>query len=337
MKTDRVKAADKISIVMPVRNGLPYLEACLKSIFSQSFTNWELIIINDHSTDNTSFLLDEISKSDQRVQWHNNEGSGIIPALILGSTFCKGHMITRMDADDIMPKDKLENLYKLLKIKGQRTVVTGLVKYISQEKLREGFKKYESWLNRLSSEQCHYSEIYKECCVASANWLMYMDDFKKCGGFDVKMYPEDYSLVFEWRKEGYKISATQNITHLWRDHPQRASRNDDNYKNNSFAELKVIYFIEQDWQTNQSLILWGAGPKGKLIAKQLIERKVPFRWICNNTRKIGKHIYGVEMEIVDILSETPSCQVIIAVSQRGAKENILHILQEQNHQAFFFT
>ncbi len=336
MESGNLIGGDKISIVMPVRNGLPYLEDCLQSILSQTWTDWELIIVNDHSTDNTLTLLQEISLRDQRIQWYNNEEIGITPALIKASTYCTGNMISRMDADDIMPIDKLENLHQLLKNEEQGTVVTGMVKYFSSENLGEGYRKYEAWLNNLSSKQIHYSEIYKECCVASANWLMYMDDFERCGGFNVKMYPEDYSLVFEWRRMGYKILATKHITHLWRDHLMRASRNDDNYKNNTFAPLKVSYFLDQDWNKNKQLILWGAGPKGKLIAKQLVKRNILFRWICNNPNKIGQNIYNVELETVDILKAIPSSQVIVAVSQRKTKETILNTLENHNHQSFFF-
>ena len=96
------KDEHKISLVMPVRNGMPYLKACINSILSQTWTNWELIIINDHSTDNTTALLKEISNDDPRIQWHNNEGVGITPALIKASTYCSGEMISRMDADDLM-------------------------------------------------------------------------------------------------------------------------------------------------------------------------------------------------------------------------------------------
>ncbi len=330
------KDEHKISIVMPVRNGMPYLKQCINSILSQSWSNWELIIINDHSTDNTTAFLEEISNDDKRIQWHNNKGVGITPALIRASSFCSGQMITRMDADDLMPSDKLENLHKLLVSEGRQTVVTGMVEYFSDTKLGDGYIHYMNWLNKLSSSQSHYDEIFKECSVASANWLMYMNDFKDCGGFGVRMYPEDYSLLFEWRRAGYNIIAAQTTTHLWRDHPSRASRNDENYKDNSFTKMKVNFFIEQDLKRTHTLLLWGAGKKGKNIAKQLTQLNIPFRWMCNNKNKIGHEIYGIRIESINLLSKIHSCQVIVAVSQKGAETEIRKTLDAYSHKAYFF-
>jgi len=95
-----------ISIVMPMRNALPYLDECVRSIINQTYKSWELIVVNDHSTDLSYDVLSEFSKQDKRITILNATGKGIINALQQAYSKTSGTYITRMDADDIMPEQK---------------------------------------------------------------------------------------------------------------------------------------------------------------------------------------------------------------------------------------
>jgi glycosyltransferase involved in cell wall biosynthesis len=188
-----------ISILLPVRNAGKYLSACLESIQNQTETNWELIAIDDNSTDSSFEILSLFSrKLPEQIHVFKNEGKGIIPALRLAYSKCQGEFITRMDADDLMEKNKLASLRSLLVKNGRGHVATGLVKYFSETKLGEGYKKYEEWLNSLILENKSYDDIYKECVIPSPSWMCYQDDLKKCGAFEIQQYPEDYDLCFRF-------------------------------------------------------------------------------------------------------------------------------------------
>ena len=102
----------KISILMPVKNAESFLTECLDSIISQSYENWELIAVDDGSSDDSLQILKNYEQSDQRITAYRNDGVGIIDALRLAYNYSQGGMITRMDADDIMTSDKLEVLHK---------------------------------------------------------------------------------------------------------------------------------------------------------------------------------------------------------------------------------
>jgi len=70
-----------ISIVMPAKNTALFLAECLDSILLQSATNWELLVVDDNSTDTTFSILENYAQKDNRVQIFKNKGSGIIDAL----------------------------------------------------------------------------------------------------------------------------------------------------------------------------------------------------------------------------------------------------------------
>jgi glycosyltransferase involved in cell wall biosynthesis len=320
-----MKEKPLISILMPAKNVGIHIESCIQSIINQSYTRWELVIVNDHSTDNTLLKIKPFLH-DKRISLFNNEGCGIISALKTSFKQSSGEYISRMDADDIMPEDKLLNLLNVLISKGKGFISTGFVKYFSDEfELKEGFINYEKWLNNLTKHNLHWQEIYTECPIASPAWLIHREDLVKCGGFNSDIYPEDYDLIFRIRNSGIKVAAINELVHLWRDHSARASRNDDNYKNNLFSRLKVMHFVNQDYCSAKKLFLWGSGKKGKEIAKHLIDYDVDFIWMTNNAKKIGHFIYN--KKIVEIPDNFENSKIIIAVSGPTEKREIQDLLK----------
>lgn len=311
-----------ISILMPVKNTDLFLVECLESIVNQIETNWELIVVDDHSTDKSRSILEEYSSKDHRIQVFKNSGSGIIEALRLAYSKSKGGLITRMDSDDIMSLDKLEILKTNLLKSGRGHIALGLVKYFSEKELGEGFKNYELWLNGLISTGTNFEGIYKECVIPSPCWMVFREDLDLSEAFIPNDYPEDYDLVFRFYLYELKPIACNKVLHFWRDYATRTSRTDIHYADNTFLEIKLKYFLQLDYNKNKNLVIWGAGSKGKSLAKKLLERKINFHWICDNPKKIGKHIYDQKMLSFTELNRIENSQSIITVANLKAQEEI---------------
>lgn len=329
---------DMISIIMPVRNGIPYLEECLNSIINQSYQNWELLVVNDHSTDDTQKTLERFSKKDTRIIPHINKGKGIIDALNTGYDHSSGAYVTRMDADDIMPDDKLETLRKLIYKETDISVATGHVKYISESGVKDGYKSYEQWLNQLCDTNSHYRFIYKECVIASPAWMMRKDHFESIGGFKSDTYPEDYDLCFRMYESNVEVLSTSKIVHLWRDHGNRTSRNDENYADNRFLDLKLEYFKKIDSPKHANIILLGAGKKGKTTAKYFIENNIQFTWVTNNTKKIGINIYGVILRDYEVMQlDQSNTAIIITIANKQEQQELKQRLSDvSTDQIYYF-
>jgi Glycosyl transferase family 2 len=90
-----------ISVVMPAFNAEKYVAEAIDSILSQTFTDFEFIIINDGSTDGTADVLEAFRRRDPRIQIHHQENSGVATAMNLGCSMARGEYVARMDADDI--------------------------------------------------------------------------------------------------------------------------------------------------------------------------------------------------------------------------------------------
>ena len=329
-----------ISIMMPAKNVEFYVRDCIGSIKEQTYENWELLVVDDGSEDCTYEILKTYETTDQRIHVFKNEGDGIIDALCLAYSKSEGEMITRMDADDIMPSDKLKKMSVSLRKHGRGNIALGLVKYFCDGKIGEGYAKYEEWLNELTISGNNFLEIYKECVIPSPCWMIYRDDFDKAGAFNSSIYPEDYDLTFRFREQSYRCIPSNEVLHYWRDYATRTSRNHPHYADNSFISIKTHYFLKQDYKDSRPLVVWGAGKKGKGVAELLLKEQISFHWICDNPKKIGKEIYGQRLLAFSELDQIKNTQSIVTVANPKVQQEIKLFFAKRNQLAmedyFFF-
>lgn len=104
-----------ISIIVPVYNSEKYLDECLKSIQKQTYRNFEVICVDDGSTDNSANIVNEYIKNDTRFQLFTQSNSGVSAARNLGLSKVSGEFICFVDSDDIIDNLFLENLINLAK------------------------------------------------------------------------------------------------------------------------------------------------------------------------------------------------------------------------------
>lgn len=311
-----------VSILTPYRNASGYIRETALSILRQSHTDWEWILVNDHSSENELNVLGSLL-NDPRISVLNNNGKGIVDALCTAFAQAKGEYVTRMDADDVMPDFKLARLLQFLETE-QVQVVTGKVQYFSETaSISPGYRAYEKWLNDRADKQDFYQEIYRECTLASGNWLMKKSDLEICGGFTGLSYPEDYDLLFRWYESGYIMKGLDLVTHLWRDHDTRTSKTSSNYQQKAFFSLKVNRFVDLDWARDQLLIVNGTGQKGRLTAKILIERKIPFVWVSHESEKFPDGIFG---QGLTGLNEIPHCEQAQVLNSTMINESELKMI-----------
>jgi len=295
---------------MPVKNAAPFLAQTLASLKAQSYTNWELIAIDDHSQDSSQTILDNASQKDPRVKVFKNKGAGIIPALEQARQAAQGTYLGRLDADDLFPPQRLKIMVSALSRSKKRTVVTGQVRYFGEPEISPGYRKYEKWLNANLTDANPWKQVYRECVVASPNWLMRSRELEEMGGFKDLQYPEDYDLVFKWYAAGYALHSLPEVTLLWREHPLRTSRQSEHYQQKAFFTLKLQRFLEIESPTH-NLVLWGEGAKARLSAKFFKDKGQPFHWLSLSPKKATPQRQALEH--YSILETYPKPKVLVAV------------------------
>lgn len=318
-----------VSIIMAVKDTAPYLHECIDSIINQTYRNWELIAVNDHSSDETPAILKAYAEQDERVRYFDSDKPKLIPTLQVAYAQVRGELINRMDSDDRMPLDKIEVLVKEWLKYGKGTVIAGGTEhFVDEGEVGDGFLKYERWLNEVARTSSHYQEIYKECVIPSHCWIIHKEDFDAVDAFNPLVYPEDYDLCFRFYRHGLKVVGIDKILHFWRDRSNRISRTWDEYKDNRYFDLKLRFFYELDRDKTRPLVLWGAGRNGKDMARLIQSYDDSFHWVCDNENKIGKDIYGVIMKYFDAIPEIENPQIMVVVSSPDGKKAILEHLTQ---------
>lgn len=330
----------QVSILMPFKDTSAYLPECLHSIGDQNFHSWELIAVDDHSSDTSLAILTEWAARDSRIRVYPNRGSGIICALKTGYAQSRGGLITRMDSDDRMAQGKLLEMVTQLEAAGPGHIALGLVQYFSRRGISDGYARYERWLNRLTLRGSNFDEIYKECVIPSPCWMVHREDLDACGAFEPERYPEDYDLCFRFYAKGLTCLPSSSLLHHWRDYDERTSRTSEHYAQNYFLDLKLDYFLKLDRDASRPLVLWGAGYKGKHLARHLVDKGLHFHWLCDNPKKIGKTIYGVHLTHFQVLKKMKAPQSLITVANEVSQQEIRRFLADTDQistkDAFFF-
>jgi len=105
---------NKISIIVPIYNSEKYLKRCIESILKQTYTNIELILINDGSEDKSLEICEEYKKNDERIIIVNKENEGVSVARNIGIEKATGELISFVDADDYLEATFLQELLDIM-------------------------------------------------------------------------------------------------------------------------------------------------------------------------------------------------------------------------------
>ena len=129
-----------VSVVMPVFNGEAFVKEALESILNQSFKQFEIVVINDGSTDKTQEIVTRLASKDARIRLINHpKNSGLIPCLNEGLELAQGNYIARMDADDIAHPIRLQRQFEFLESNPQVIVCGSYIRLFGE---KSGIKTY---------------------------------------------------------------------------------------------------------------------------------------------------------------------------------------------------
>ncbi len=143
MKNTTIKTNQLVSIIMPTYNASKYIEDAIESVLSQTYTNWELIAVDDGSTDDSYKKLISFSNIDKRIKvYRNKENLGVGKTSNFAISKAKGKYITRFDSDDVMPEYRLEKQVDYLNKNKNVVLVGGQVETIDTRGRKIGDKVF---------------------------------------------------------------------------------------------------------------------------------------------------------------------------------------------------
>lgn len=163
----------KVSVIVPVYNVEKYLHKCIESIINQTLSSIEIILIDDGSTDNSSYIIDEYAKIDSRVKVIHKENGGQSSARNIALDMARGEYIGFVDSDDWLELDMYENLYNLIRESESDIAVCGRQTYDEDGKLTNKVNIEDKIidLNKISLEEYIVKELFYKHTVVVWNKL----------------------------------------------------------------------------------------------------------------------------------------------------------------------
>ncbi len=206
-----------VSVVMSVFDGSHFLPEALDSILGQSFCDFEFVIIDDGSTDNSLAILESYKLTDKRIRLFVQRNMGLISSLNRGCRLARGKYIARMDADDIAVKDRFAKQVDFMEANPGIGVVGGAVQMIDANGTPLRVVRYPE-SNRDLQRALIQSNVFWHPTV-----LLRADVFKSVGGYRNLLCAEDYDM---WLRiaEYHDLANLTSVLLKYRIHPQQVSQ-----------------------------------------------------------------------------------------------------------------
>jgi glycosyltransferase involved in cell wall biosynthesis len=311
----------RVSVLLPCRDAAEHLPHALDSLAAQRFEDFEVLAVDDASTDDTRAILTARAASDPRFRVLDGPGVGITAALRLAAQHANGELVARMDADDIAHHDRLAAQVNLLDACPDIGACGTGVRYFPDSVVRDGARRYERWINSLASPEAVARDLFVECPLAHPTLMLRRSALEVVGGYREVSWPEDYDLVFRLHAAGALLTNVPRVLHHWRERPERLSRRDSRYSADAFRRCKVHYLAPRIAR-HAGVVVCGAGPIGKAFARTLIEAGSRVRaFVDVDPRKIGQTVYAAQVLPPAALDELRGTFAVAAVgSERGREE-----------------
>ena len=322
-----------ISILLPCYNAETTLEETLTSLEKQSYPDFEVICLDDGSTDSTANILEKWSVKDQRFLLVKKEHQGIVAISNTGLSLCRSAIVLRMDADDLAHPDRIKLQRNFLRENPDTAVVGSLVEGFPAGQVGEGFSLYYDWLNSLIDHDDITREIFVESPLANPCAAFRKTWIKKVGGYQDHGWPEDYDLWLRMYLAGARFAKIPKVLLEWREHPERLTHTDSRYSVENFLRAKAHYLAKGPAKDRDALFVWGAGMTGRRLSKHLTREGLPLvGFIDVDPKKIGstrrgKPILPVE-DLLKMWNQYNNPILITAVRARKAAPLIRANLRE---------
>jgi glycosyltransferase involved in cell wall biosynthesis len=327
-----------VSVLMPVFDAVATLPLALESIRRQRGVDFECIAVDDGSRDGSSELLERLAREDARFRVLRVEHGGIVPALNRGLALCRGAAVARMDADDVMRSGRLAAQLELLTARPELTGAGCHVRSFPRRALSEGRRRYERWLNSLTSELDVLRDALVECPLAHPTLMLRREVLQRFGYQD-RGWPEDYDLILRLLRAGHLLGVVPRRLLAWRDTPARLSRRSSVYTADRFVALKAEHLARGVLAGHERYVLWGYGDTGNALCRALLGHgRRPHAIVEVHPRRIGQRIQGARVVpregvlearrlggtvlpiVVSVAHAGPRSEVRAALTQLGLRE-----------------
>jgi len=302
------------------------LPACLESIRRQTFEDWRCVIVDDGSSDGSAACAARVAARDRRFEVVKEPYRGLVATLNTGLAACSGEYVARMDADDLMHRERLRLQLEHLERSPQLAGVGCHVRIFPRSPLRAGLRAYERWLRSVDSARRVREELFVECPIAHPTWLMRHQPLASYGYRDVG-WPEDYDLLLRLLGDGHEVGVVPRRLLSWREHHRRLTHTADTYRIERFPLAKAAFLRRGLLAERETYVLWGYGHTGRAIRRALLAHdRRPSHIVEVHPGRIGQRIHGAEVISPGDLADLRGVPIVASVAGAGPRGEVRRAL-----------
>ncbi|PLX23602.1 MAG: glycosyl transferase family 2 [Salinivirgaceae bacterium] len=318
-----------ISVILPFYNAESTLDKACQSISMQSFKDFECILIDNNSDDQSTLIANKWALKDPRFKLITEAKQGVSYASSKGSLLASGKYIARMDADDIMLKSRLELQKEFLETHVDYGAVGGLVKFGGDHQKARGIKRFIDWNNEITTFEEIALNQFAELPVINPTLMWRKEIEEKYGGYIHGNFPEDYELILRWLSQKVKIGKVANEVLIWNDPPTRLTRKDNRYSFDAFYKTKAQYLSKWLRENNPNfpkVYIWGASRLARKRAKYIEEHDIQIQGYIDisDKREIDEKIIHYKS-----IPSPEEAFILIYTPQKNIKKKIAKYLSDK--------
>lgn len=319
-----------VSVVLPVFNGAATLGRAVESLRAQTFPAWELVLLDDGSTDETLRIAETLQREDPRVRVLPRRQEGIVAALNAGLAAARAPLIARMDVDDEAHPERLAAQTAFLAAPEHTSIglVGCQVAFGGDRTASAGYALHVDWTNALVTPEMIALNRFVESPFAHPSVMFRLELVERFGGYREGDFPEDYELWLRWLDAGVRMAKVPRVLLTWHDPPGRLSRTAARYAPEAFYRTKAPWIAREVMRRNgdrgeRQLWIWGAGRPTRKRAAHLVAHGVTIAGYIDvdpkkATPALGGH--GVPVVTPENLPDPTNAFVLGYVAARGARD-----------------
>jgi len=326
----------KISVTMPCFNCGETVSKALDSLLGQTGADFEVVAVDDGSTDNTAGILAEYARRDSRIRVLSIEHGGVITAANAAIDAARGMYIARMDADDESLPDRLAAQSRLLDENPDVGLVGCRIRFGGCRDKCAGYAHYVDWTNTVISHEAITLNRFVEFPVPNPSIMYRRECVDEHGMYREGDFPEDYDLLLRWLEAGVRMMKVDEELLVWNDPPTRLSRNHPRYDVDAFYRIKTEYlarWLAQNNPMHPVVHILGSGRTTRKRADLLLAHGVEFAAYYDiDPRKIGHIVNGVPVVDRNDIPGAGEAFCLPYVASRGAREDISDFLNGRGYE-----
>lgn len=326
-----------LTVLMSVYNGEKYIKKTIESIFSQTYNDYEFVIVNDGSNDSTLEILRYYENLDNRIKIYNlDKNLGVGAALDFGLSKVNTKYVAKADADDIYDKSRFKKQLQFLENNPDVAVVGSKIQFftdspnvIHTQRYKNAKENIEKQVNSILTPEDMSEKIYWFWCLIHSTIMARTDALKKVGYNKQFRVCEDYNLFYNLNKQGFKMTNLDDVLAKIRISSNSTSIfNMKTYFENVF-KIKSEE-IENMFNNDSEAYIWGAGGAGIGIYDEFLKNGYKiYGFIDSDEKKQGSKVKNLTIHSQGILNKKGNKRVIVA-SDPG-RFAITHFLKSKGY------